>query len=154
MKQVKIKDSDLNKGLESLLTKLGAVNKEKRRAYPSHVYMSLEDYAKVKKFYKKAFKKEYPGLNSKAIEASIGMELLNLGPSTILGKSIRPGYVLVNEDAIAAEEKEALEAAAREEAEALEEIDDAIYGTVETEESKPALLSLVNSIKSRLFGKQ
>jgi hypothetical protein len=49
-------------------------------------------------------KKEYPYINSRKLNTAVGMELLNLGPNEGLKDAIRPGYALVDEEAIEKEE--------------------------------------------------
>lgn len=96
MKVVKIKKSDLNLTLEDLLTKLKLVQGE--QAFPERLYMSKEDEKVLRKNIIKKFKKEYPGLNNRALMSSVGMYFLNLGPSTLLSNAIKPGYVVISEE--------------------------------------------------------
>lgn len=84
---------------DTLLLKLGAVHKG--YGLPTHVYMSKEDYKELTAVVRRQFKKEYPG--SQRTEYSTQMTMLNLGPNTSLQDGIRPGYILVDDDAIVAE---------------------------------------------------
>jgi hypothetical protein len=82
-----------------LLIKLGAVNLEKKVAYPQYVYFSKEDYTSLRKNLKQLAKKSFNGTN-RAINYSVGVDLLNYGPNESLKDAIRPGYALVDEEAI------------------------------------------------------
>lgn len=95
LKIVKLKKSWLKKSPLDLLRALGAVQLDKREAYPEKVYMSKEDYAKLRKNTMKLYRQEYGSLSSNALRNAVGMELLNFGPNQSLGNAIKPGYVLV-----------------------------------------------------------
>jgi spore germination protein GerM len=94
MKAVKLKKAWL-KDAETLLRAVGAVHG--KRAFPSEVYLSKEDYKVLKQNTAKAFKKKYPFILAKKLDFSIGMHLLNLGPNESLGSALKPGVALVDE---------------------------------------------------------
>jgi hypothetical protein len=104
MKSVKLTKKMLTLSPGELLIKLRAVNKELKQAYPQHVYFSKEDYKNLRANTRKLLKKEYPYINSRKLNTAVGMELLNLGPNEGLKDAIRPGYALVDEEAIEKEE--------------------------------------------------
>lgn len=105
MKTIKLTKRTLRLHPADLLIKLGAVDLEKKRAYPSHVYFSKEDYKELRVNLRKNAKKQYPGFRSRYIDSAVGMELLNYGPNQNLEEAIRPGYVLVDFDSIELEKK-------------------------------------------------
>jgi hypothetical protein len=96
MKTVKITKNML-RDPEALLRKVGAVYED--HAFPSCVYMNESDYSELRKNLTKAFKKEYPHMIERKIQASVEMMLLNLGPVT-LKKGIEKGYLLVDDKTI------------------------------------------------------
>jgi hypothetical protein len=102
MKQFRIKKADLRKGPLHVLTLVGAVAVELSRAYPSHVYMSAEDYAELKRNFAKDIKKLMGKTGTrKSIAYEVAIDMLNFGPSTVISSSVRPGYVIVDTDGIA-----------------------------------------------------
>lgn len=100
MKTVKITKKMLKMHPADLLVNLGAVDKEKRIAYPQHVYISKEDYKELRKNLKNLAKKSCPGATDHVLTYSIGVDLLNYGPNETLAEAIRPGYALVDEETI------------------------------------------------------
>jgi hypothetical protein len=102
MKSLKLKAKHY-KDLEQLLVDAGAVNKKTNRAFPSHIYVSSEDMKKMNREITKLFKKEYPYVNPKKLQASVGMHMLNLSPNDSLGKVIKAGYALVDNESLALE---------------------------------------------------
>ena len=76
----------------TLLKGVGAVVGTK--AYPSHVYLNVNDYKKLYKNVRNQFEKEYPHLSAKKIQVGTGMHMLNLGPCAL--KGVKEGYVLVD----------------------------------------------------------
>ena len=106
MKIVKLTKKMLNKDLEDLLTELGAVNSNKRVAFPNHVYISKKDNTTLVKNLIKKLKKEMSWASKHRIQLALGFELLNLGPNQTLENVIKPGYILVDDDAIYNEMKE------------------------------------------------
>lgn len=109
MKAVKIKKTDLNKGSYDLLVKLGAFDDEIGAAFPSNVYMAKEDYDYLRKATQKLFKKQYSYMPNRGIAAATEWDLLGYGPNQSLQAAIRPGYVLIDWDAIHAEIKRLFE---------------------------------------------
>ena len=99
MKTMKLKKAHYV-NLAKLLTDAGAVDLKKNVASPENVYCSKQDLKKMTAAITKAFKKEYPGLNPKEIQASVGMHMLNLSPNSSLGDVIKSGYVVIDEEAI------------------------------------------------------
>lgn len=94
MKAIKLKKAWL-KDAETLLRAVGAVHG--KRAFPSEVYLSKEDYTELSKNTAKAFKKKYSFVPAKKLEFSISMHMLNLGPNESLGSALKPGVALVDE---------------------------------------------------------
>ncbi len=86
--------------LEYLMHYAGAT--QDNNAFPSHVYASGVDYKLMQKCCARAARKEYPKASTRLVEYSVGMYMLNLGPNTSLGNAIRPGWVLVDTEGIAA----------------------------------------------------
>jgi hypothetical protein len=105
LKAVKIRKTDLKKTPEDFLRKVGAVNEELKRAYPEHVFMAKEDYALLKKNLARKYRKEIPYISKRRLQNSVGMHLLNCGPSEILDEGVRPGYVLVDVEGIKLQEQ-------------------------------------------------
>jgi len=93
MHVVKLKKTDLKMDLEDLLLKLGLVKGDS--AYPDCLLMSLDDQKVLKSNIEKKFKKKYPELSRTALQNSVGMYWLNLGPSHRLEKALRPGYAII-----------------------------------------------------------
>lgn len=93
MEIVKIKKTDLNLTLEKLLNKFGLV--KDNRAYPERLCLSKEDEKILRKNIEQKFKKDFPKLSKKALQTSVGMYWLNLGPSSRLDQAIRPGYAII-----------------------------------------------------------
>lgn len=92
MQVVKIKASFL-KNLPAMYKELGLI--EGDRVDPSRVFFSQEDYRKLKKATAQKLKSGNPTLSGKSLENAVSMHLLNLGPSELLAKAIKPGYMLV-----------------------------------------------------------
>jgi hypothetical protein len=95
------------KDVEFLLTKVGAVatvpatggaRGEAEQAFPSHVYVSKADYKKIQKETARQIRKEYPYLNKRRVQSTVGMHLLNLGPVELDG--IKEGFILVDNVAL------------------------------------------------------
>jgi hypothetical protein len=95
MRLVKIRKSWLNDA-SLLLKKVGAL--QGNQAFPSDVYISEEDY-KTLEYATTQFGKKM-GFRGDRLKSAVGFELLNLGPNTLLAKALKPGYVLVDDDAI------------------------------------------------------
>jgi hypothetical protein len=101
MKAVKLTKRMLKMHPADLLVKIGAVDKDKKQAYPGDVYFSREDYQELKKNLKESAKKESEFRPStKRLAYIVSVELLNYGPNESLGDAIRPGWALVDEEAI------------------------------------------------------
>lgn len=101
MKIIKLTKRMLKMYPSDLLIKLEANNPQKNVAYPMHVYFSKEDYKELKKNLIKRLVKQ--NWNKKERILSISFEMFNYGPNESLGKAIRPGYALIDEEAIKAE---------------------------------------------------
>ena len=85
------------KDLEFMYEDLGLVKIEdgKKTVNPSNVYISSEDYKKMKKTLKEKFKKQNEFSSNKKIEQKLGFYLLNLGPNENMCKGVRPGYLII-----------------------------------------------------------
>lgn len=95
MKTIKITKKMFNSA-EELLKSAGAV--KGNRAFPYFVYMNPKDYKKLARNVKSAFRKQYPFLNTRKINSSTGMYLLNLGPTEVAG--IKEGYLVIDDKQI------------------------------------------------------
>jgi D-alanyl-D-alanine carboxypeptidase len=106
MKTVKINKTDYV-NLQKLLTRVGAVDDEKQptAAYPSNVYWTKQDLAKMTRALMAEFKKQYPYVRTKKLKSSVGMHMLNLSPSEVKGVGLKQGYMLVDERGIASEKE-------------------------------------------------
>lgn len=98
----------MTKDMEILLSTVGAVmhlpdGEGRKRAFPSYVFVSKNDYKKLTQEVTKSFRKEYPYISPRKLKSSVGMHLLNLGPVVVNG--IKDGFVLVDNNAIASEKK-------------------------------------------------
>jgi len=100
MKSIKLNKSLLKKHPADILVELGAVDKEKKQGYPGHLYFSAQDYKELRNNVTKLAKKERPYAPSKSIQATVGWVLLDYGPNESLGDAIKPGYALIDEEAI------------------------------------------------------
>lgn len=100
MKTVKVTKNMLKMHPADLLVKLGAVDKEKKFAFPGCVYFSKEDYKELRKNLKNRALVEFPHASTRGIASVVGMELLNYGPNETLAEALRPGYALVDEEGI------------------------------------------------------
>ena len=83
-----------------LLVKLNAVSKDGRFGLPTHVYFSKEDYKELKNNLKKSAKKSAPSSPERLVSYSVGVDLLNYGPNENLGDVLKPGWALVDREAI------------------------------------------------------
>ena len=105
MKVYKIRKSDYL-DYESMLKRVGAVSKDGKQAYPSHVYWNKKDDDKSIKMLKAEMKQNndcrYP---KKYIDTAVGIYHLNLGPNTLEGNPLKDGYMLVDTRAIENEEE-------------------------------------------------
>lgn len=102
MKTLKLKAKHY-KDLSQLLIDAGAANLEKGIAFPNDVYCSKEDMKKMTSEITKLFKKEFSWSTTKKIKTSVAMHMLNLSPNESLADAVRPGYVLVDDESIAAQ---------------------------------------------------
>lgn len=84
MKIVKLSNSDLKDAVK-LLDKCGAVDKERNRAYPSHVYVSIPTFKTLEKNLRILTKKQRSYATKNLIDNMVGMELLNFGPVELKG---------------------------------------------------------------------
>jgi hypothetical protein len=98
MKSVKLNQTLLKDAIK-LLRKCGAIIGS--QTYPSAVTMNDQDYKVLTKNVKRALKKEYPFLNERRLETSVGMHLLNFGPKT--SNAIKRGFALVDPSQITEE---------------------------------------------------
>jgi hypothetical protein len=106
MKTVKLTKKLLKLYPSDLLVALGAVDKEKKRVFPSEVYFSKEDLKKWSENVYRLAQKERPGFTKKYVKGIVAMENLNYGPNESLKDAIRPGFALVDFDAIQKETNE------------------------------------------------
>lgn len=100
MKTIKLTKKMLKMHPADLLVKLGAVDKEQKNAFPSHVYFSKEDYKELRTNLKFLAKKLAPNSPKRFLNYSVNVDLLNYGPNQGLEEAIRPGYALIDEEAI------------------------------------------------------
>lgn len=70
---------------------------------PEHVYWSAEDEKKTKKAIRAAFLKRYGYMTKRSLDNGVGMEVLNYGPNSSLKNVIKPGYIVVDINAISRE---------------------------------------------------
>ena len=103
MKTVKLTQKMLKMHPADLIIKLGAVNNARTAVFPQHVYFSKEDYKTLKKNLIDYAKKKNPLSPPRLTSYSVNMDMLNYGPSQKLKEAIRPGYALVDFDAIESE---------------------------------------------------
>jgi hypothetical protein len=90
----KLKRGDLNLYLEEFLAKFDATRA--MIGYPSHVFISDEDAAVLRRNNRKRYRKQQPDATKHRIDHNIGSYWLQYGPSSLLGKIVRPGYVMVD----------------------------------------------------------
>ena len=83
MKIHKLRKSDI-KSLCDMYDRLECVHKGKH-AFPYHTFVSPKTYKQIEKVTTQEYKKEYPYLNKRKLASSVGMYLLNLGPSILTG---------------------------------------------------------------------
>ena len=100
MKTIKLTKKMLKMHPADLLIKLGAVDKEEKNVFPSHVYFSKEDYKELRTNLKFLAKKSAPNTSERLLNYSVNVDSLNYGPNQSLEKAIRPGYALIDEEAI------------------------------------------------------
>ncbi len=70
------------------------------QAFPQHVYISKKDTKTMKKNLTNLAKKQFKKAKKNHISMSVGMEMLNLGPNSLLEDVIKDGYALVDVKAI------------------------------------------------------
>lgn len=95
IKIIKLKKTDY-KNLDSFYRRIGAVDGNK--ALVDKVFWSEADYKKLKSELTKEFRKQYSYLRKDKIDSSVGMYLLNLGPSQSVEKVLKPGWALFIDD--------------------------------------------------------
>lgn len=96
MKIHKLRKSDI-KSLYDMYNRLECIHKE-RYAFPYHTFVSPKTYKQIEKITKEQYKKEHPHLTNHIIKCSVGMHLLNLGPSVLTG--LPDNVILVDTKAI------------------------------------------------------
>ena len=79
-----------------LLVNLGLVDLDKKEAYPSRLFFSKEDYKELENNLKKSIKRT-DGWTAKAVNYSVGIDMLNYGPNQSLEEVIRPGWALISD---------------------------------------------------------
>src|SRR5271156_6839651 len=99
MRTVKLTKKMLSLDPMDLLVKLGAANKTS--TFPQHVYVSKKDYTAIESAVRKMAKKQFPGYSKKHIDNVVGFEMLNYGPNSLLENALKPGFAVVDVDAIA-----------------------------------------------------
>lgn len=100
MNPVKLNKNWLKLHPADVLTKLGATYPERKQGFPSHVYFSREDSKTLKENLKKLANKSFPGASKRLIANCVGMDWLNYGPNESLKDVVRPGYALIDNEAI------------------------------------------------------
>jgi hypothetical protein len=80
--------------LSALLYRTGLVESSDHGecASPERLYVSPRTYRMIEKAVRAQFKKTYPGISKNKLHSAVGMELLNLGPST--SEAIKDGYAV------------------------------------------------------------
>lgn len=96
MKTFKIKKKEFG-DLTSLYERIGCTHKD-RYAFPYHTFVSPKTYKLIEKTIKQQYKKEYPHLNKRRLDSSVGMHLLNLGPVILTG--LHDNVILVDTKSI------------------------------------------------------
>lgn len=94
---VKLTKRQLKMLPEELLIDLKVANLETKQAHPEKLFLSKEDYKKIERNVKAAFKKQFPYTSKNRLDTSAGMYLLNYGPNTTLSIAIKEGYALVKQ---------------------------------------------------------
>lgn len=97
MKVIKLRDSDL-KDYPELLQRCNAV--DGTQAYPQYVYLSDKDLKTLIVNIVKEAKKEAPYLKGPRLQAALGYHKLNLEPNSSFRMAIKPGFALVDDEAI------------------------------------------------------
>lgn len=100
MKTIKLTKKMLKMHPADLLIKLNLVNKEKTIVYPQHVYFSKEDYKELRGNLMAYAKKQVPFSTKRLLDCTVGVDLLNYGPNESLADAIKPGYAIIDEEAI------------------------------------------------------
>lgn len=97
LKVAKLKASDY-KDFAKLYDRLGLIKtvNGQRSVDVSRIFISNKDMKKFEKELIKLAKKQ--GLTPKGIKLAVGMEMLNLSPSSVLGDVIKEGFVMVLEE--------------------------------------------------------
>lgn len=93
----------LNMELTEFLNKMGA--KDGNTSYPGHVYLSTEDAAQLRRANRRMFRAKYPYASKLKIDSMIGTFWLMYGPNQSISKAVRPGYALVEVEAIEADKR-------------------------------------------------
>ena len=81
MKTIKLTKKMLKMHPADLLIKLGAVDKEEKNAFPSHVYFSKEDYKELRTNLKFLAKKAAPSIPERILNYYVNVDLLNTSRS-------------------------------------------------------------------------
>jgi len=97
---VKLTKKMLNLHPLDLLIELGAISNGKKRVYPGNVYFSKEDSKKLKVNLKKLAKRTAPHSNKRLINYAVKLDWLNYGPNNGLSRVIKPGWAIIDVDAI------------------------------------------------------
>lgn len=101
MKIHKLKKSDLN-NLTKMYERIDCV--EENHAFPYYAYVSPKTYKEIEKATANLFKKQYPGITKRSLAYSVGMYLLNLGPSVLNG--LLDNMILVDTKSVSKRKKE------------------------------------------------
>ena len=102
MKIHKLKYNDL-KSLPKLYKKIGAVSKDGKKAFVDCIYISPKTEKELVKVTTQMYKREYPYLKQRKIQASVAMYLLNLSPRCL--KGLQDNVILIDDDRISEWEK-------------------------------------------------
>lgn len=97
MKVIKLRDSDL-KDYPELLQRCNAV--DGNQAYPQYVYLSDRDLKTLVINIVKSAKKEAPHLQGRPLQAALSYHKLNLEPNSSFRMALKPGFALVDDEAI------------------------------------------------------
>jgi len=87
------------KNLELLYRELGLIVKEengKESCNPSNVYINPKDEVLIRKTLRAEFKKRCLWADTKQLDTSVALHMLNLGPNT--SKAIVEGYIIIDKE--------------------------------------------------------
>lgn len=100
LKIVKLTKNDLKKHPADILKKVGAVDKNRGNAYPTHVFMSKKDLDVVEANLKKSLKKSNPRMSKQALDRSVYFVMADFGPNTYLQDVMASGIAVVDVESL------------------------------------------------------